>query len=422
LSNGCVIEGCATSSDAARGKSANVLILDEAAFVPVHLMEDLWTSVYPIISSAKNTKCIMVSTPNGTGNLYYTTYTNAVLSKDVDGEKWIPIRIDWWDVPGRDEEWKQKQLVGFNYDMRKWNQEYGNEFLGSTLTLVDIERMSTRKAELFKLPPVHQDFPIKEYKCKVWEPPERDRVYVIGVDVADGTGNDYSVATVYDITTPTKGVKQVASFDNNKISPSKLAFVVAKLGAYYNVAPLMIEYNNMGETVVEFLHLLYEYPNIASIGHHKLGIRSHKNLKIDACQNFRDLFDGEFINVEVNEMLLLTQLEYFEKKVVGGGGSDFTYRAAAGNNDDQVLANVWALYIIKRANLDYFFDADYTMIGMREFPVYCQQFNDSWVADQRDILMKIDTTYDEIHNKEAANLNEAYGLGMDDDPDYIRSL
>lgn len=106
----------------------NNLASHNCAFIPNNIVEELWESAYPTISSSKDSKVILVSTPNGTGNLFYDLY-NAGLTKEGREdvlEKWIPFRIDWWDVPDRDEEWKQKQIVAFNYNMRRFNQEFGN--------------------------------------------------------------------------------------------------------------------------------------------------------------------------------------------------------------------------------------------------------------------------------------------------------
>jgi hypothetical protein len=138
LTNGCTVKAFAASSDGARSEAANVLVIDEMAFVPNNVVDELWGSAYPTISSSKDSKVILVSTPNGTGNKFYELYNAGITKEGRDDvlEKWTPFRIDWWDVPDRDEEWKQKQIVAFNYDMRKFNQEFGNCAGGKTLVTV----------------------------------------------------------------------------------------------------------------------------------------------------------------------------------------------------------------------------------------------------------------------------------------------
>ena len=46
------------------------LILDEFAFVPNHVADSFFASVYPTITSGKNTKVIIVSTPHGMNHFY----------------------------------------------------------------------------------------------------------------------------------------------------------------------------------------------------------------------------------------------------------------------------------------------------------------------------------------------------------------
>lgn len=71
LDNGSKIIAASTSSSAVRGNSFNIIFLDEFAFVPNHMAEQFFSSVYPTISSGKTTKVIIISTPNGM-NMFYS--------------------------------------------------------------------------------------------------------------------------------------------------------------------------------------------------------------------------------------------------------------------------------------------------------------------------------------------------------------
>lgn len=97
--------------------NCNLLYIDEAAFVQG------WTefsaSVLPTISSGKKTKLIFTSTPNGL-NHFYDYYNGA--KKGTNGFKLIEVK--WYDVPGRDEEWRQETLATINHDEERFNQEY----------------------------------------------------------------------------------------------------------------------------------------------------------------------------------------------------------------------------------------------------------------------------------------------------------
>ena len=81
--------------------------MDELAFIDNHLVEQFWSSVYPIISSSKKSKIFVASTPNGTGNLFHELYTGAIEKKN----DWHAEKVDWWEFPGRDEVWKEKPFV-----------------------------------------------------------------------------------------------------------------------------------------------------------------------------------------------------------------------------------------------------------------------------------------------------------------------
>lgn len=115
--NGTRIAARATSSDNIRGQSANLIYIDEAAFV--NGWTDFSASVLPTISSGKKTKLIFTSTPNGL-NHFYDYYNGA--KKGTNGFKLIEVK--WYDVPGRDEEWRQETLSTINFDEQRFNQEY----------------------------------------------------------------------------------------------------------------------------------------------------------------------------------------------------------------------------------------------------------------------------------------------------------
>ena len=88
-------------------------------------------SVFPVVSSSKTSKIIIVSTPNGMGNEFYRTWNRAQLKLNdgIDKNlKWHTVKIDWWEVPGRDEKWKKQQLETFNGDEQRFLQEYRKFF------------------------------------------------------------------------------------------------------------------------------------------------------------------------------------------------------------------------------------------------------------------------------------------------------
>lgn len=83
--------------------SHNCLVMDEAAFIPKNIADEFMASVFPVLSSSKDSKAIMVSTPNGTANnLFYDIWQQANDPNVESEENWRPFRFLWYDVPGRD--------------------------------------------------------------------------------------------------------------------------------------------------------------------------------------------------------------------------------------------------------------------------------------------------------------------------------
>ena len=99
--------------------SHNCLVMDEAAFIPKNIADEFMASVFPVLSSSKDSKAIMVSTPNGTANnLFYDIWQQANDPNVEQEENWKPFRFLWYDVPGRDEEWKRQQIATIG--MSRW--------------------------------------------------------------------------------------------------------------------------------------------------------------------------------------------------------------------------------------------------------------------------------------------------------------
>ncbi len=170
LENGSKISANSTSSSAVRGGSYNVIFLDEFAFIPNHIADDFFASVYPTITSGQSTKVIIVSTPRGM-NHFYRLWHDAEKGKS----EYIPTEVHWSEVPGRDAEWKEQTIA--NTSEQQFKIEFECEFLGSVNTLINPTKLKTL---------VYED-PTKRNKgLDIYKPPEEDRNYLMTVDVARG--------------------------------------------------------------------------------------------------------------------------------------------------------------------------------------------------------------------------------------------
>ncbi len=184
LENGSKISSNSTSSSAVRGGSYNVIFLDEFAFIPNHIADDFFASVYPTISSGQSTKVIIVSTPRGM-NHFYRMWHDAERGKN----EYTPTDVHWSEVPGRDEAWKEQTIA--NTSEAQFKVEFECEFLGSVNTLINPAKLRNLVYES----------PIKRNAgLDIYEHPKEEHNYLITVDVARGLGNDYSAFIVFDIT------------------------------------------------------------------------------------------------------------------------------------------------------------------------------------------------------------------------------
>ena len=344
FSNDSSIEGVATSSSSARGKSVNVLVIDECAIIPQNIMDEFYNAVYPIVSSSKKSKVIMVSTPKGIGNIFYKTYETARLGVSEDG--WKSFRIDWWDVPGRDEDWHRKTLASLNYDETAFAQEFGNAFLGSSYTLV--------KSEVIKK---YKDFAVSKNwfepelipleqigRCyKRWFKSQKDHAYIAACDVSDGVGKDSSVILILDVTDPFN-IVVCASYGSNTLGTIEMAYMLAKMCQEYNGALVAAEANAMGRALLDPMESLYCHENIVSHGNEKSGFMSHVQMKAAACLWFRSLTSYPEFNISPFEKNSVAEMEYFEKKMTKDNHN--VYEASGNNHDDYIMALIWGVYCL----------------------------------------------------------------------------
>jgi len=184
LENGSKILAASTSASAVRGMSFNILFLDEFAFVPNHIADSFFASVYPTITSGKSTKVIIVSTPHGM-NHFYRMWHDAEKGKN----EYIPTDVHWSEVPGRDEAWKEQTIA--NTSEQQFKIEFECEFLGSVDTLIAPSKL---KSMVYDAPAV-SNAGLDVYQDVI---PGHD--YAMTVDVARGVGGDYSAFLMVDIT------------------------------------------------------------------------------------------------------------------------------------------------------------------------------------------------------------------------------
>ena len=336
----------------ANGKlNRQCLIIDEAAFIEKNFMDEFWKSVIPVVSSGKKAKIFMVSTPNGVLNKFYDIFSEAEKGKG----NWKSERIDWEEVPGRNEKWKADMISALGSE-ESFNQEFGNAFLDSTSGAVGVDVIERFKNN--KKPPVWKS---NDNTYRVYEMPDKDKIYVIGCDVGEGIGRAASTAQILDVT-DLSNIRQVAVYGSNVLEPFHFANILVNICACWGNPPLLIERNNCGAQVLDALShtLFYEkivsYSKLTNAGGQKttrhLGVFSHNNLRFNAVSNLRYWIN--FLQVvEVYDDDTISEFETFVRYPNG------TYRKSSETHrDDYVMGLVWALFMLETDLCQQYFSID----------------------------------------------------------------
>ena len=244
LENGSKILAASTSASAVRGMSFNILFLDEFAFVPNHVADSFFASVYPTITSGQKTKVIIVSTPHGM-NHFYRMWHDAERNRN----EYITTEVHWSEVPGRDAKWKEQTIA--NTSKQQFQVEFECEFLGSIDTLIAPSKLKSL---------VYENPATSNAGMDVYEAPQENHDYVITVDVARGVGEDYSAFIIIDITEFPH--KVVAKYRNNDIKPMMFPNIIYQLAKSYNNAFVLCEVNDVGDQVASIIQYDLEYQNL----------------------------------------------------------------------------------------------------------------------------------------------------------------
>ena len=329
LENGSKIMAASTSASAVRGMSFNVIFLDEFAFIPNHIADQFFSSVYPTISSGKSTKVIIISTPHGM-NMFYKLWHDA----ERGSNEYIPTEVHWSEVPGRDDVWKEQTIK--NTSEQQFRVEFECEFLGSVDTLISPSKL--------RIMPYHDPL-IQKNGLAVYEKAIPEHNYIITVDVARGLSNDYSAFMVMDTTTVP--YKLVARYRNNEIKPIIFPNIIIDVAKNYNNAYVLCEVNDIGGQVADIIQFDLEYENLLMAAMRgragqqlgqgfsgkktQLGVKMSSAVKQVGCSNLKALIEED--KLLINDYDTIAELTTFIVK-----GQSFA--AEEGCNDDLAMCLV----------------------------------------------------------------------------------
>ena len=341
LENGSRVIAASTSSSTIRGKSINILFLDEFAFVPKNIAEEFMRSVYPTISSGKTSKIFIVSTPYGM-NHYHKMWIDAIERRN----EYKFLQVKWDKVPGRDEKWKEQTIR--NIGQEAFDQEFDIQFIGSSGTLIDPVKIRNM---------VHFD-PIRTNEdLRVFEEPIEGESYIQIIDTSEGLGQDASVCTVLKVSS--MPYKQVAVYQSRNIDPHLLPDIAVNLAKIYNESYILCELNSVGVLVTSIIWNELEYENMLWCtmngrkgqvlgagfgGKSNMGLKTSVQTKRIGCSVLKTLLEND--QLDISDWLTISEISTFVRE-----GS--TYKGQDDMPDDLVMTLVIFAWV---TNQEYFRD------------------------------------------------------------------
>ena len=191
LDNGSKIISSATTNTASIGFTIHCVLLDEFAHIPENIVNNFWRSVYPTLSSSRVSQCIITSTPNGTTNKFYDIWSGATTGRN----SFVPIRTDYWEVPGHDDAWAAQMKADFGEE--EFAQEFELQFNKNSKMLMKAEDMNFTdrlvKQYVHKTIYVNNQYVNDEHIT--WHPDfdpnniDENDIFVFLVDIAEGNGD-----------------------------------------------------------------------------------------------------------------------------------------------------------------------------------------------------------------------------------------
>jgi hypothetical protein len=369
--NGCRAIAKTTTKTSAIGFTIHFLYMDEFAHIHPNFIESFFRSTYPTVSSSKVSRIIITSTPNGQ-NKFWEIYQSAMTGENT----FNPIRVDWWQVPGRDENWKKDEIANLGSE-ELFNQEYGNQFLSSSTLLLgskELQKIKSNETEyVWKEVDALDDLGIR-YDNFRWHPkfdPNGNgfnltgKKYVLSIDLAGGGGGDFTVMNIFKVVPlPAKIIEEMADFEDesdffgllqvgvyrdNVVDPDEFRKIVECIVTQVfspERVKILLELNYKGdllmdkllnnESISEEVFVYTKHSETARVK--KPGIKYSGNNKLKYCEELRQIIKKN--RVIVNEKKW-TIAELFSFGMNGRG----SYSSQSGHDDvAMTLVNLSALF------------------------------------------------------------------------------
>jgi len=362
LANGSRVKALTSTSKSGRSFTASFLVLDEAAFI--ENVDSLWDSAYPTVSNGG--RAILLSTPNGEGNLFHDIWTSA---ENGDNE-FKATKLYWWQMPGRDEKWKQRTLANLRYNMKKFRQEYECSFEASSQSVISLGKINA----ILKRNTVDGIKEIPNFVCKsgqiyenlnVYSLPIPDHKYFFSVDSAEGLGEERDASAIIGFDLMDDSV--MLEFAHKELNEKQFSKVLMDIAETYNNAFIVIEQKSTGKMISNYLmewkyeHIIwtdtrmslyldqYSKQGVPSAFQYNKsnnlipGFKTNINNKVIAVNIMKNAVEEDEMTKIYTKKMLEQQKTFISKP----GQSAPKYGANGKNNDDLVMAFAIGMFIRK---------------------------------------------------------------------------
>ena len=367
--NGCRMIAQATTKRSFIGHTIHILYLDEFAHVEPHILNEFYENIMPTVSSMEDSKIVITSTPNGY-NKYYDLWQGA-----VDGtNSFNPIRVDWWQVPGRDDAWREKMIHDCG-GPDEFMRQFGNSFLSTGNTLLSPDSLAklqqgrqkfVRKGLIeieknwdpeFDDLVFHPEFDVESFR-------DKNKRWVMSLDLSEGSGGDYSVMNLFEVRVKDTNIHKLYNDENADIKKSdffqlyqvsryksntinletfaKLVYIISQNVISSDNIKIVCEYNTYGSEFIRLLQMVfgdknnfdmscilkYFHNNEATVRKYGLKVKAdNKSINCIACKGYIATD-----NIIVTDTDTVSEFEVFSK--IGN-----TFKASR-EHDDLAMSTV----------------------------------------------------------------------------------
>ena len=342
--NGSRIVSATTTENTGRGMSISLLYADEFAFVRPTIATEFWTSISPTLATGG--KAIITSTPNSDEDQFALLWKGANRCEDEYGNPtdvgqngFRAYRSFWNEHPDRDEAWAQQQRAALGTD--RFRREMDCEFIINDETLI-------APAKLIDLQGREPEY--KTGEVRWYKKPEKDRIYVVGLDPSLGTGGDPAAIQVFEA----NSTEQVAEWRHNRTDIPTQVRILSNIIQHIHditrddkVIYYTVENNSIGEAALISIaeygeenirgYFLSE-PGGGSGRRFRKGFNTTHKPKLAACAKLKHLVESN--RMRVHSRSLISEFKTF----VALGTS---YAAKQGETDDLVMATLLVIRMLQ---------------------------------------------------------------------------